>query len=196
MKPRFHAYLITCLLDGKVYIGITSRTLRQRWNEHIYESRRGRSGMTLAWAIAKHGAEHFSMEAVCSAGSWADICAVEIALIEQYNCRAPRGYNLRNGGEGVFGHTRSAESIERSAAKHRGRPCHPNTRAAASATHRGRPKSAEMRAKLSAAKKGIPRSETAKQKIRASWAKRRAAGEFKTSEPYAHARKSPTGKIA
>lgn len=73
------------------------------------------------------------------------------------------------------------------AAKHRGRPCHPNTRAAAAAFHRGRPKSAQARKRISEARKGKPQSEETKQKLRAYWAARRAAGEFKTDKPYAHA---------
>lgn len=183
----FQAYLIRCLIDGKVYVGITSRSLRARWNEHLYESRRGRSRMTVAWAIAKHGAENFRIEAVCCALSWADICATEQTLIAQYGCTAPLGYNLRRGGEGAYGHVPTPDAIERSAAKHRGRPCHPNTIAAARA-RRGIPKPAGHGAKVAAALTGIPRSEETKAKLRAYWAARRAAGDFKTATPYAHAK--------
>src|SRR3990167_1700346 len=186
----FQAYLIRCLIDGKVYIGITSRSLRARWNEHLYESRRGRARMTVAWAIAKHGAENFRIEALCCARSWADICATEQALIAQYDCIAPRGYNLRPGGEGAYGRVPTADAVERSAAKHRGKPCHPNTIAAARA-RRGVPKPEGHGAKVAAALKGVPRSEETKAKLRAYWASRRALGEFKTTEPYAHARKIP-----
>ena len=164
----FQAYLITHLPSGKVYVGITSRTLRQRWNEHLYESRRGRGVMTISRAIAKHRPSDFSIEAICSANSWENICAVESILIQQYDCRAPHGYNLRLGGEGVFGVPRTAESIERSAAKHRGKPCHPNTRAAAIVYHRGRPKSAEMRAKVALAQTGTIRSVITRERISAA----------------------------
>lgn len=150
----FHAYIIRCLVNGKVYVGITSRSLRARWVEHLYESRRGRSRMTVGAAIAKHGPENFTMEPICCAVSWADICCVERALIAQYECTTPRGYNLRRGGEGIYGHKPSADAIERSAAKHRGKPCHQNTRAAASLYHKGRKKSAETRAKIAAARLG------------------------------------------
>lgn len=194
--PLFQAYLITHLTSGKVYIGITSRALRNRWNEHLYESRRKRSVMTISRAIADHGAENFSMESVCCASNWEDICAIEVILIEQYNCRAPLGYNLREGGQGAYGVERSADSIERSAAKHRGKPCHPNTIAAATRTHSGKPKSAEQRYRISIARMGKPRSEATKEKLRIYWASRRAAGEFKTNEPYAHARKPASAMIA
>jgi group I intron endonuclease len=187
-RTVFQAYCLTCLTTGRVYIGITSRSLKRRWNEHLYASRTARRRMTIGWAIAKHGADEFRIEALCCARSWADICEVERVLIEQYDCRAPKGYNLRNGGEGVFGHTPSAEAIERSAAKHRDKPCHPNTRQAATRTHLGKPKTPEHRAKIAASRVGKPRSEATKAKVAAYWATRRATGEFKTPTPYAHAR--------
>ena len=111
-------------------------------------------------------------------------------MIVFYGSRAPRGYNLSDGGDGAFGVKKTAESVERSAAKHRGKPCHPNTRAAATATHLGKPKSAEHCKRIATARTGTTRTEATKEKIRAAWAKRRANGEFKTAEPYAHASKA------
>lgn len=164
----FQAYLITCLVSGKVYIGITSRGLRRRWAEHLYDSRSSRTTMAISRAIAKYGSENFTIEAVCSARSWKDICAAESILIAQYGCRLPNGYNLSEGGEGPFGCKRSPESVERSAAKHRGKPCHPNTRLAASLFHRGRPKSIETRAKMAKAATGKTRSVETRAKISAA----------------------------
>jgi len=187
-RSMFQAYRISSLIDGKVYIGITSRSLKARWAEHLYESRRNRSRMTVTWAIAKHGADNFRIEPICCARSWDDICAAEQALIEQHGCTAPAGYNLRKGGDGAFGRKPTAEAIERSAAKHRGLPCHPNTRSASSRTHKGVKKSPAHRARIAAARRGIARSEETKEKLRAYWAARRAAGEFKTAKPYAHAK--------
>lgn len=183
-RPLFQAYLIRCLINGKVYIGVTSRPLNRRWAEHLYDSTRG--AMAISRAIAKHGAGNFSIEPICCARSWADICAAEAILIVQWGTRAPNGYNLSDGGEGAFGVKKTAESIERSASKHRGKPCHPNTRAAATRTHKGKPKSTETRARIAAAKSGKPRSDVTKEKLRAYWAARRACGEFKTTCPYQH----------
>lgn len=154
-RPLFQAYLITCLVNGRRYVGITSRTLKERWAEHEYSSRVGQpKGMVLSRAIAKHGLENFTIEAICSARTWEDICEAETVLIAQWGTRAPKGYNVRAGGEGAYGRAPTAESIERSAAKHRGKPCHPNTRAAAVRTHLGRPKSPEHCAKIALARTG------------------------------------------
>lgn len=184
----FQSYIITCLLNGKSYIGITSRDLRRRWNEHLYDSRERRI-MVISRAIAKHGQDNFKILPLAQSDSWNGICVIEKSLIAEHNTRMPHGYNLSDGGEGPFGIKRSAESVERSAAKHRGKPCHPNTRKAAILTHLGRKKSDTHRARISASKTGVPRSEQTKSKIRASWAEKRRHGLFKTPIPYAHARK-------
>lgn len=183
----FQAYIIRCLITNRGYIGITSRPLRKRWAEHLYDARKPKTkNMAISRAIAKYGAENFTIESLCCALSWDDICAVEAALIEQRGTRAPGGYNVAGGGEGSFGVKRSPTSIELSAAKHRGKPCHPNTRRASSLFHKGRKKSSDHREKIAAAKRGVSRSPETKAKIAAYWAARRAAGDFKTDRPYEH----------
>jgi group I intron endonuclease len=190
MKDKFQAYLVICLPSGRKYIGITSCSIRRRWNQHLSSARNRTYNGALLAAITKYGAENFTIEHLCSARSWEDLCTVESILIEQWGTLAPSGYNLCTGGDGRYGFKPSRESIEKSAAKHRGKPCHPNTRAAAIRTHKGKPKSVEMRAKLSASKLGIPRSAEVKRKLSDYWDARRKAGEFTTSVPYAHARKA------
>lgn len=182
----FQAYLVTHKVSGKSYVGITARGFKRRWPEHLYAARKRQESCLLSRAIAKYGVESFDMQVVCESKSWIDLCAVETALIKQFSTRHPDGYNLSDGGEGPHGCKRSADSVERSAAKHRGCPCHENTRAAAQATHLGKNKSTEHRARISAAKRGVPRGEETKEKLRAYWAKRRANGEFKTDHAYQH----------
>jgi group I intron endonuclease len=189
VKPIvFIAYIITNKVNGRAYIGITSRGVRQRWNEHLYDARVRRI-MLISRAISKHGPQNFTIRVLASAYDWRAICKLEQELISQHGTRAPNGYNVSEGGEGPFGIKRSAESIERSAAKHRGKPCHPNTRAAAIRTHLGSKRTLAHRMRISSAKIGVPRSAETISKIKASWALRRASGEFKTSRPYEHSRK-------
>lgn len=183
--------MIVCIVTDRSYVGVTSRGVNRRWTEHLYDARQDRPKMAISRAIAKYGAQNFRIAAICSATSWVDICAVEALLIAQHSTRAPSGYNASDGGEGPFGVVRSADSVERSAAKHRGKPCHPNTRAAAQRTHLGKPKSTEHCAKIAAARTGKPRSEMTKSKIRAAWAAKRSDGQFKTDRPYAHHAKPP-----
>jgi hypothetical protein len=125
----FQAYCITCDATGLKYIGITSTSLTARWKAHTYRARRYPGAAGLMAAIVRHGHGSFIIEALCCARSWADIAAVEPLLIEQWRTMEPHGYNLAPGGQGGYGYVRTPESIERSASKHRGRPCHPNTKA-------------------------------------------------------------------
>lgn len=196
-RQMFQAYIVTCQSTGKRYIGITSAGLRRRWHEHVYNAKRQMNPSALYAAIRRYGRDDFSIESVCVAASVNDIRAVESALIRQWGTLAPNGYNLTLGGEGRFGFRPSPDSVEQSAAKHRGRPCHPNTKAAAALFHKGRTRSHEHRARISAARLGQPRSEATKEKLRLYWAERRARGEFKTAQPYDHAaRKAASAHIA
>ena len=186
----FQAYLVTCRTTGKRYVGITSGDVARRWKDHVYYSRRARSASSaLGAAIRKYSPEAFVVKAVACALTVDDAQAIESLLIQQFGTVAPDGYNLTLGGEGRFGFKPTPESVERSAAKHRGLPCHPNTRAASARFHRGRKRSQEHRARISAAKRGRSRSEATKAKLRVYWAARRAREEFKTTQPYEHARK-------
>lgn len=180
----FQAYLLICIKTGRQYIGVTGRSLAKRWHEHVYDSKRRQT--SLARAIAKHGARSFTIEAICSFRTWDDACSSEDTLIRQWDTRSPNGYNMMPGGRGRgVGFKPSAESVERSAEKHRGLPAHPNTIAAARA-RRGIGKPEGHGAKVAAALKGKPRSEETKTKIRAYWADRRERGEFKTDRAYQH----------
>lgn len=189
MKPLFYAYVVTCLTTKKRYVGITGSDPRRRWHEHVYNAKRQMNPSALYAAIRRYGAADFSLEYICMARSVEDIRAVESILIHQWGTFAPNGYNLTLGGEGRFGFRPSAASVEQSAARHRGKPCHPNTKAAASRTHLGKTKTAEHCRRISTAKQGASRSETTKAKIRAYWVERRARGEFQTTRAYAHQRK-------
>jgi hypothetical protein len=196
-RPKFQAYIITCAATGKRYVGITSASLAHRWTGHRFSARRRPDGTALHAAISAYGASAFTIESVATAKSWGDLRSVEETLIRQWNTLTPFGYNMTIGGEGRrFGFHPSAESVERSAAKHRGKPCHQNTRDAAIRTHRGKPKPTEHRAKIAAAKRGVPRPDSVKIKLSEYWAKRRAAGEFKTSAPYEHSRKAASAMLA
>lgn len=143
----FVAYLITNLITGKHYVGITTQTLARRWAGHCHGGARN-----LHRAILKYGRENFFMEAIASSTNIEDLKALERLLIVQYDCLAPAGYNLTGGGDGGF--NLAQESRDR-----------------ISASKRGIPRSQETRAKLAAAllgKKRGPHSESHKAAIAAA----------------------------
>lgn len=103
------------------------------------------------------------LEEVTAGADWVEAEQFWIAYTSSIGCRLT---NHTIGGEGLTGRKHTKESIERTAAAHRGHKESPEVRArmsaawtperkaAHAAARRGRPMSAEQRAKLSAAHKG------------------------------------------
>lgn len=105
----FMAYKITCLVNGKIYIGITTRSLKQRWWCHTWSARNKGGATAIAAAIKKYGEENFRIEEIGQAPDFEALKRLEVALIAQENSVAPAGYNLTTGGEGTHGYKHSEE---------------------------------------------------------------------------------------
>lgn len=58
-------YKATNLINGRVYIGLTTTTLERRWAVHCCEVRRG-SKYLFHKAIRKYGEDSFSLEIIAS----------------------------------------------------------------------------------------------------------------------------------
>lgn len=95
-------YKATNLINGKVYIGKTIKSLERRRNEHVS----GTSDSTKTFngikgAIAKYGKENFSWE-VLEICSQEESSEREMYYIQLYKSNVNGfGYNLTNGGDGA-----------------------------------------------------------------------------------------------
>lgn len=94
------AYILTSP-SGHSYIGITLRTLEQRWHEHVVMSRKRDRKNAIHVAIAKYGADTFVIEELFGAETWEELCRIERALIECCGTFGNGGYNMTPGGDGV-----------------------------------------------------------------------------------------------
>jgi len=93
-------YKITCLLNNKVYIGITKQPVHKRFAQHKSSAKTiKRRPSKLHGAIRKYGAENFSLEVLAELDSWEKAIEAEKELILQYDSYEC-GYNLTLGGEG------------------------------------------------------------------------------------------------
>lgn len=101
-------YKITNLINGKVYIGQTTRTLEERMNEHYRKS-----DIVVDKAIQKYGRENFSTEVVDDADSIEELNEKEIYWIRKYDSILPLGYNQCNGGNNTVGFHHREESKRR-----------------------------------------------------------------------------------
>jgi group I intron endonuclease len=103
------AYLITNLVNGRKYVGITTRSLRRRWSCHRADAASGKQTI-LARAIRKYGHVNFAVDVLFSGGTPEGLKLIERLLIVQHNSRSPFGYNMTEGGDGTKGLTHSLES--------------------------------------------------------------------------------------
>jgi group I intron endonuclease len=93
-------YLITNLVNGKVYVGQTWWSARRRWTKHQTDARVGRKQYFHA-AIRKHGAESFALGLLGCAESQEELDAFETLWIILLDATNPSiGYNTKQGGRG------------------------------------------------------------------------------------------------
>lgn len=152
------AYRITNTVSGKFYIGITSRGLRGRFNNHWAEACNG-SKTILHRAMRKYGKGAFEIEPVAIADSWDELLMLERGLIYEFRATDRKvGYNLTAGGDGTRGYCHSVEGRAQMSAARRGRRLSPEWRAKIGDAHRGTKKSPEAIAKTAAAHRGRKRS--------------------------------------
>lgn len=91
-------YLITNIVNGKRYVGQTTKTLSQRWGQH---QRKG-DCIVLYKAVIKYGASNFIIESICEPPTIELMNELERECILRYCTQVPNGYNVTGGGEGLF----------------------------------------------------------------------------------------------
>lgn len=87
--------------NGKVYIGITITTLKERIRTHWRSVKKG-SKIPFHNALKKYKLKNIKWEIIDHATTWDELCELEMKYIELYDSYN-NGYNLTLGGEGTFG---------------------------------------------------------------------------------------------
>lgn len=98
-------YKITNQINGKVYIGITTQDIKQRWSEHISRFKLGERDHKLYQAMRKHRIENFNIELICEVNNAAELADLEIQYIEKHDS-FNNGYNMTCGGDVVSEETK------------------------------------------------------------------------------------------
>lgn len=89
-------YKITNLVNGKVYVGQTTKTLKVRFRYHCYKY----SGcVAICEAIKKYGKDSFVIEQLDSAKTTEKLNQKEVSWINTLNSVSPNGYNIQIGGD-------------------------------------------------------------------------------------------------
>lgn len=111
-------YKVTNLIDGKIYIGQTTKPPKDRWRAHCYKNSTCRY---LKHAIQYYGKNNFEFEVIACTTNIEDLNYLEKYFIELYQCLAPHGYNLLTGGKNY----RASEVTKRKMSRTRkGKPLH------------------------------------------------------------------------
>jgi group I intron endonuclease len=107
----FEVYKITCNVNNKIYIGITSKGINERWKTHVqtaYSLKNKDSNAIFKKAIRKYKPENFTIEIIDTANSEEEAEEKEIYYIKKYNSFAfdenSNGYNSTRGGDGAKGY--------------------------------------------------------------------------------------------
>lgn len=101
-------YQITNEVNGKFYIGKTTKTIEERFRKHLYESRYERSNSYLYKSMKKYGVKHFTIKVIECQVDETKLDERERYWIEKLNPH----YNLTPGGEG--GHPLSSPTFSQS----------------------------------------------------------------------------------
>lgn len=190
-----YIYKIVNLVNNKVYVGQTTRTLEERYREHINHAKSHDRDNSLYKAMNKYGYENFKISTLEEASD-NKLNEKEIYYIALYRSNQRRfGYNMTEGGNGISslppeveslraakiskalsGRKQPADLIEKRTAKLRGQKRTAEQRMRFSIAHKGKshkgtPCSEEMKERLRKANLGKKQSEETKQKRRVSISK-------------------------
>lgn len=98
----FEIYLITNLINGKVYVGRTSFGREYRWKQHLYNAEQGKRNLHLYAAMRKYGSENFTLGLLEITESEEEVNASEVKWIASLKSRNREfGYNMTAGGDGA-----------------------------------------------------------------------------------------------
>lgn len=124
-------------VNGKRYIGVTSRTLSQRESEHRRAALRGNGGcLVFRRAIAAHGIDAFKFSTLVVLPNIDAAFDMECRIISAWKPE----YNMTKGGDGILGFKMSAEVLAK--------------RSLCPSPLKGIPRTPDVVAKMSAANKG------------------------------------------
>lgn len=99
--PHWTIYCHTHIDSGRRYVGLTKKTMLQRWNHHVYTANRhNKKGWAhFPNAIRKYGKDAFSHEVLEILDSLEEANQAEIKWIKFYDTKNPeKGFNLKKGG--------------------------------------------------------------------------------------------------
>ncbi len=157
-------YKATCLVDGKCYVGMTTKGLEHRKKAHLLKAAR-KDGEYFHLALNAHGPENFTWEVIEQHPTVKATQIAEIEAIKKFKSfHLDGGYNLTRGGEGSFGWIPSEEFRRKAGERQKGTVRSEEYKIKMRAATKGIVHSLEHNQKVSLAMRGKPKSEEQKRK--------------------------------
>ena len=156
-----YIYQITNTVNGKIYIGKTTKTIEERFRRHAYNAN-AKSQTHLHRAIRKYGTEAFTITELESGfNSEDDLNEAEIRYISELSPH----YNMTAGGDGTSGFNHYSETRKKISDAHMGKKLSEQTKRKLSEAFKGRKLSEETKIKISDASKRRKHSAESKRKM-------------------------------
>ena len=151
----YTVYLITNNVNSKKYVGVTIRSVEERYREHIREAESG-SRWLLHCAMRKYGSSNFSLDVLEVDVPDEDAGDRERYYIQFHNTYYVNGYgyNMTLGGNGTVGYVFTDEAKQKISNSMKGHVFSPERNAKVRAAMLGREYKQEWRDALSAARLG------------------------------------------
>jgi group I intron endonuclease len=170
-----YIYQITNTVNGKIYIGKTTKTIEERFQRHTYNAN-AKSQTHLYRAIRKYGTEAFITTELESGFDNEDaLNEAEIRYIAELNPH----YNMTAGGEGMSGFNPSSETRKKISKAMKGKKLSEQTKRKMSEVRKGKKHPEERKRKIGDALKGKPKSEEHIRKISKAFKGRKLSEETK-----------------
>jgi group I intron endonuclease len=100
---NFLIYKITNKINKKSYIGLTTRTIKERWKDHCRGAKdllsRSKKLSYLQKAIIKYKPRNFKIKVIDSCNNFIFLNKMEQFYIKKHKTLCPNGYNLTTGGK-------------------------------------------------------------------------------------------------
>lgn len=96
----FEVYCIKNKVNGKLYVGVTTKGYKNRFTSHVWHSRKSSGNCRVLYnAMRKYGQAAFSVELIDTASSFEEMNQLERKYIAMLGSMHPNGYNLTDGGD-------------------------------------------------------------------------------------------------
>lgn len=114
-------YVLTSRESDKQYVGITTRSVHQRFLEHVNNAIKKNTDTPLCRAIRKYGSDNFIVETLELCQSLDELKSSEQTWIQKLETFA-KGYNATIGGDGVCGYKLTPSQLQKKSDGQRSSP--------------------------------------------------------------------------